>query len=170
MSYVEEHLAPQEKIIYRAHVHWIVLLAALLPSVIATIVIAFGGSIVAGLGFAPAIVAPLALAKWPLLILCGIAVIDGLIVYFATELVITNQKVVGKTGFIRRDTTEVLLRRVEAGTVSQSVLGRLLGYGTVLVVGTGGTSTSVGYIADPIRFRYSLLEQLETIDNRLHSE
>ena len=56
-------------------------------------------------------------------------------------------------GFIQRHTVETMLGKVESIGVEQSLVGRVLDYGTILVVGTGGTQDSFKNIANPLEFR-----------------
>jgi uncharacterized membrane protein YdbT with pleckstrin-like domain len=59
---------------------------------------------------------------------------------------------------ISRRTLEINLNKVETVNVDQSVLGRILGYGTIRIVGTGGTNEVFENIAHPIEFRKKFLE------------
>ncbi len=70
-----------------------------------------------------------------------------------TELVVTSKRVVAKRGLIGRQTTEMLHKKVESIAVHQSVLGRLLGYGTLVIHGTGGGAEAIPNIARPLEFR-----------------
>lgn len=70
-----------------------------------------------------------------------------------TELAITNKRVIAKKGFIQRETVEMFLSKVESVHVEQSVTGRLLGYGTVILSGTGVVSSRFDDISDPLEFR-----------------
>ena len=74
------------------------------------------------------------------------------------EFVITNKRVVIKTGFIARKTLELNLSKIESVGVDQSIMGRLLGYGSISIVGTGGTNESFHKISDPISFRKKFQE------------
>jgi len=74
------------------------------------------------------------------------------------EFVITNKRVVIKLGFISRKTLELNLSKVESVGVNQSILGRLLGYGTIVIIGTGGTRESFRRIAQPLQFRKKFQE------------
>ena len=47
--------------------------------------------------------------------------------------------------------TEVV--EIESVNVDQSVLGRILGYGDIYIVGTGGSKERFKYIQKPIVFR-----------------
>ncbi|WP_370539085.1 PH domain-containing protein [Anaeromyxobacter sp. PSR-1] len=70
-----------------------------------------------------------------------------------------------KVGFIRRVSLETLLAKVEGVTVEQGLLGRLFGYGTITVIGTGSTRTPFKRIAGPMEFRRVVQEQIETANN-----
>ncbi len=69
------------------------------------------------------------------------------------EFVITNKRVIMKTGLVSRDVFEMTVTHIESINVDQSIMGRILGYGTVTIVGSGGTRESFPDIADPVRFR-----------------
>ena len=73
--------------------------------------------------------------------------------YASTELAITNKRVIAKTGLIERKTVEMFIAKVESIQVEQSVLGRLLNYGTVVISGTGIHSAPFTSIADPLTLR-----------------
>jgi len=74
-----------------------------------------------------------------------------------TELAVTNKKVVGKWGLIRRDSIELLLPKVEAVRVQQGLFGRMLNFGTIVVSGAGN-STPIPMIIDPLDFRRKFTE------------
>lgn len=88
------------------------------------------------------------LGLWPL--------IDRL----TTEFAVTNKRVIVKTGWVQRETLELNLSRVESLSVDQSVMGRLFGYGTITIIGTGGTKEPFHGIAHPLEFRNAVQEQL----------
>ena len=69
-----------------------------------------------------------------------------------------------KLGTIRRRAIEMLLSKVEEIGVDQGVIGRVLGYGTVVIVGTGGSKEGFMLIADPLGFRRQVQEQIELHD------
>jgi uncharacterized membrane protein YdbT with pleckstrin-like domain len=71
----------------------------------------------------------------------------------STELAVTDRRVIYKTGLVRRHTVEMNMDKVESVNVDQSLLGRLFGYGTVTVHGTGGGLEPLPSIASPIAFR-----------------
>ena len=78
--------------------------------------------------------------------------------FFATELAVTNKKVISKTGLISRDTIEILHSKVEGVRVQQGLFGRLMNYGDVIITGTGISHTPIRGIKDPVAFRNAFLE------------
>jgi uncharacterized membrane protein YdbT with pleckstrin-like domain len=85
--------------------------------------------------------------------------INPLVQYFTSEFAVTNKRVLVKVGFISRHTLESLLSKVETVGVDQSILGRILGYGTIVVIGTGGTREPFRAITDPLEFRHQVQGQ-----------
>ena len=83
-----------------------------------------------------------------------------LVEYWTSEFAITNKRVIVKEGLIYRETLELNLQRVESVSVDQSLFGRMLGYGTLTIIGTGGTRETFHRIAHPLEFRKAVQEQL----------
>lgn len=79
--------------------------------------------------------------------------IAPLIELLTSEFVITNKRVIVKVGFISRRTVELNLAKVESINVDQSIGGRIFGYGTVNIIGTGGTKEPFANISAPLDFR-----------------
>jgi uncharacterized membrane protein YdbT with pleckstrin-like domain len=74
----------------------------------------------------------------------------------STELAVTNRRVIAKFGLVARSTVEMNLAKIESVRVEQTVMGRLLGYGSIIVTGTGSTMDPIRFIADPIAFRQAI--------------
>jgi uncharacterized membrane protein YdbT with pleckstrin-like domain len=81
-----------------------------------------------------------------------------LIQSYADEFVITNKRVIVKKGLFAIWTFEMTLKKIETVKVEQSISGRLLGYGSLTFIGSGGTKEKLEYIKDPIRFRKAFME------------
>jgi uncharacterized membrane protein YdbT with pleckstrin-like domain len=84
----------------------------------------------------------------------------GLLRRNATEMAVTNKRVIVKTGLANRRTIELLLTRIESIAVEEPAMGRVFGYGTVIVRGTGGTPELFPKIAHPLRFREQVQRQI----------
>ncbi len=76
-----------------------------------------------------------------------------IIKWLFNEMAITNRRLIYKEGFISRRTTELNLTRIEAVGVEQGVIGRILGFGTVVITGSGGTDNRFPWISNPMEFR-----------------
>src|SRR5580704_4548122 len=127
MSYIREILRPDEKLLATGNIHWIIYwpaIALMALAVIALIVLGLA-SIVGRIIFVLLALAAIffAIKEW--------------LQQWITEIAVTDRRVIVKTGLIRRHTAEMNMDKVESVTVYQSVLGRLLGYGSVHVRGTG---------------------------------
>jgi uncharacterized membrane protein YdbT with pleckstrin-like domain len=76
-----------------------------------------------------------------------------------SEFVVTDKRVIIKTGWIARRTTELVLSKVESIDVNQGIFARLFNYGKITVVGTGGTRERFSFIAGPLNFRRAVQAQ-----------
>ena len=72
-------------------------------------------------------------------------------------MAVTDRRVIYKSGLIRRHTVEMNLDKVESVDVDQSLAGRLFGYGTVTIRGTGQAVEPLRDMAEPIQFRTAIL-------------
>ena len=88
-------------------------------------------------------------------ILIGIFIIMGM---WATEIAVTNRRIIYKRGWLSRKTEEMNLRRMEEINLQQGILGRILGYGKIKINGTGGNVILLPTIASPMRFKQELQE------------
>ncbi len=96
-----------------------------------------------------------------LLLVAVVIGVMGFITYQSTELAITNKRVIAKFGFISRHTIEMNLAKVESIQVSQSVLGRIFNYGSLVVSGAGNPQAPIPGISDPMAFRKKAMEAQE---------
>ena len=69
------------------------------------------------------------------------------------EFAVTNKRVIIKTGLISRRTMELNLAKIENIGVDQGILARILNYGKVTLIGTGGTINGINDIDNPLEFR-----------------
>ena len=163
MSYAEKHLIPGESVQYETELHWIVMLG---HGSIALILDLLGIGIVIGwavLGTkAKGSSIPMAVYLFAFLcfVISGALFLVGFLKRKATEMAVTNKRVIVKTGIADRRTVEILLSRIESVAVDEPALGRLLGYGTVIVRGTGGTPETFEKIYHPLEFREQVQRQI----------
>lgn len=166
MDFIKSELLPTEKLTYFSHPHWIIFAPA-------TILLAIALSIlIIGPDYA---FASLQISTWPLYkMMAGIFAAVGvywflsaIVTYLTAEYGVTTKRVIMKTGWIRRDTREIFLDKVEAVNVDQSILGRILDYGTLIIIGTG--STQDVYYTVPKPFLYRRATQMQ-VDTEIHHQ
>jgi uncharacterized membrane protein YdbT with pleckstrin-like domain len=80
------------------------------------------------------------------------------IIRWSSEFVITTRRIIIKTGFIARKTFEMNLGKIESVNVDQTFIGRIFGYGSITIIGTGGTRESFHNIRNPLEFRKAFQE------------
>jgi uncharacterized membrane protein YdbT with pleckstrin-like domain len=149
MSYIESNLMDDEEMVHVTRLHPIVLL---FPAA-ATSLLAGSFAIVDSIPYAQIVVAIfLFISLWRLT--------DRLVLFLSSEFGVTSKRVLGKTGFIRRTSLDIVLNKVEAIRLSQTILGRVLNYGDIEVTGTGGTDEILRFLPDPLVFRRVVQEQL----------
>src|SRR5512138_2876281 len=81
--------------------------------------------------------------------------------YKSTELAVTTKRVIVKHGFIRRQTVEINLSKVESIQVDQGVVGRMFDFGTLVISGTGTSHAPITGISAPMAFRKAFIEAQE---------
>ena len=166
MGYIENNLNPGERILYATHLHWIVLFRSILVDTI------FSGAGVGLIVWAAAGKhtergeAQMAGIVGIALILFGSVILAiGVIRRNATEMAVTNKRVIIKIGFLTKRTIELFLAKVESIEVEQTLSGRMMGYGNIAVRGTGGTNEPFSHVANPLEFRRQVQRQIEEHTN-----
>jgi len=143
MSYVEKVLQPGEQVGYQASLHWVTYLHGLLWLLAAAIVwLVVPPEWRAGF-----------IVRAVVVILAAVGVFFLASAWFdqwVTEIAVTNRRVIYKHGFVSRTTAEMLMDKIESVRIDQSILGRMLGYGKVTILGTGTSTESFGRIDAPI--------------------
>jgi uncharacterized membrane protein YdbT with pleckstrin-like domain len=151
MSYIEKNLMNGESIVYRSKLHWVIFLWPAIWFIVAILFFASGSdAAAAGILF--------------VLIAMGTGILSFMD-YTTSEFGITNKRVIVKVGLISRNSLEVLLNKVEGIQVNQGILGRILGFGSITVSGTGGTKEPFHKIDAPLEFRRKAQEQIAIVQD-----
>jgi uncharacterized membrane protein YdbT with pleckstrin-like domain len=148
MSYIRSSLGANETAHYIAHFHWIRYVMAYGALIISVIlgVVSYNAQYPAVV-FVPPVIG----------VLIFLAI---MIPIWTTEIGVTNQRIIYKTGFISRDTNELQLRSIEEVSMQQTVLGRIFGYGRIEIHGTGEEQIVLPNLGDPLELRRALQEAI----------
>ena len=161
MGYVDENLIAGEVVTYRGRLHWTGLLR---PAALAAALMVLG---------LVGIVYGFRSAGWSIFATIGLIVmatgavtlIKALIERRAAEFAVTNKRVILKTGVVRRRTAEMFLAKIESVGADQTILGRALGYGSIVLRGTGGSTEPFDNIDRPLEFRRQIQEQIAMLND-----
>jgi uncharacterized membrane protein YdbT with pleckstrin-like domain len=145
MGYIDRHLLPGERVLYRTRLHWklyvgpaLLILLVLLP-----------------LG----ILALSSEHSWLALLPAAAALLLLLIAFIrrrTSEFAVTTKRVILKLGVLNTRSVELLLAKIEGITVTQSLAGRLFGFGEIVVTGSGGTQEPFASIQAPLELRQAV--------------
>jgi len=146
--YIDEILQPGEKVLYSTNAHWMFYLPAIAGWILALVLVILSRTTttegVVLLCLSASAVVAIAALYWTA---------RAWFHRWTTETDVTNLRVIHKTGFIKRRTFEMSLDKVESVDVNQSILGRILNYGSVTVRGVGEGAETIDMIASPLEFR-----------------
>ena len=146
MSYVQHVLQPGEVVQHNASIHWIVYWPGALCALAA--LIAFGYGEIQGHASV--------FWDWVAVLLAIVALfllVPEWFTWWTTEIAVTNRRIIFKRGFIRRYTVEMHMDKVESVDVDQSIFGRMLDYGDVIIHGTGMGLEPLPNIDHPLELR-----------------
>ena len=147
MSYIQNNLQAGEEIKYKADIHWYIFAYP----VILLLLSAFFSSAQTGLFYYVSI----------FLLLSGLfQLIKRILLKMGAEYVVTNKKVILKSGILNRDALELVLKKCEGIRINQSLMGRMLGFGSIVVT-TGGVTNKFDFITNPIKFRNEINAQIQ---------
>ncbi len=172
MLYIQQSLGPNEELIHIGQFHWMYtvnsfmsifwgVVFAIAIMVIAYYTYVYMGKLPPNIGFLDSIrvIHPGVRAFSFLVFIFGLVKFAQLMVVKATtEIAITNSRLVYKRGLVARHVGEISIDRIEGVNVLQSVLGRVLNYGRIMVRGMGVGEVLLPPIQDPIAFRRAIEE------------
>lgn len=179
MGFLDEHLMEGEQVVYRTRLHGIVFLGPVLWLIFAGVIALHGNAWFDQLVFSRLPreahrALPADALRWLRdgwhgynllgLFLLVVSALPGLLSatvnVLSSEFGVSNKRVLMKSGFVARRSLETLLAKVESISVYQGLAGRLLGYGTVIIGGTGGSREAFFGIRAPLEFRRQVQEQI----------
>ena len=148
MSYVQRVLQPGEQVRHISPIHWIVYWPGVAVALLAVAAYCLSETrLLTGLWRYTA---------YALALVAVVLLIQQWLQWWVTEIAVTNRRIIYKKGLIRRQTNEMNMDKVESVQIDQSILGRMLDFGDVTILGTGEGFETLRSIASPIELRNSI--------------
>jgi uncharacterized membrane protein YdbT with pleckstrin-like domain len=149
LSFLDDQLMEGETIKYRTRLHWFYFFGPVFWICVGLLLL--GGSDVAR----------------PIGGIIGVAsfiwLLGRIVVFVTSEFGVSDKRVIFKVGFIQRNSLEILLSKVEMISVNQSITGRILGFGTIVVGGSGGSKNKFPMITAPMELRLNVQQQVDIV-------
>jgi uncharacterized membrane protein YdbT with pleckstrin-like domain len=149
MSYVEGVLQPGEQVRHISSIHWIVFWPGVAVALLAVAAYWFGDTRLLPTAWL--------YTAYALALVAVFLLVQKWYQRWITEIAVTNRRVIYKRGFVRRETNEMNMDKVESVQVDQSVIGRMFDFGTVKILGTGEGFEALRTISSPIKLRNSII-------------
>jgi len=149
VAYYHKILQPDETVLAVGRLHWTIYGHALLLWLLAAIALVAART-------QASFELPLEFVAAALFVIGVFAFLRAWIIRKTTEVVVTSRRIIFKRGVLARHTEEMNIAKVETVDVDQGVWGRILGYGTVVVRGTGGGWEPLRRLAAPLTIRNAI--------------
>ena len=148
MSYVQRVLQPGEQVRHISSIHWILYWPGVAVALLAVVAYWFSETrLLTGFW---------RYTTYALALVAVVLLIQQWFQWWVTEIAVTDRRVIYKKGLIQRETNEMNMDKVESVKINQSILGRMLDYGDVTILGTGEGFETLRTIANPIELRNSI--------------
>ena len=153
MAYYQKVLRPEEKVMFHTTIHWIIYW----PAVVFLILAVAAWGLCVHYNLTDRAAQACTAAALILALLAFVAFVRAFVRRSATEIVVTDNRVIYKRGLISRHTLEMNASKIETVDVEQSFWGRIFGYGNVIIRGTGGTFEPLVGVAAPLQLRNTIM-------------
>jgi membrane protein YdbS with pleckstrin-like domain len=153
MAYYTQVLQPDETVLVVGRLHWFIYLRGLIVVAIAIALLLWADRLAAD-----AVWQHYARLAGGVVGVLGILLLLGAwIRRRSTEIAVTDKRVIYKRGLLSRHTVEMNVSKIETVDVEQGLGGRVWGYGTLLIRGTGAGFEPLVGIGSPLRIRNAII-------------
>jgi uncharacterized membrane protein YdbT with pleckstrin-like domain len=152
MAYYTKVLQPGEQVLVVGRLHWSIYLRAMIVLVIGVLLLAFADRLPEPVWQRD--------ARWVGVVILIVGALMFLRVWIrrqTTEIVVTDRRVIYKRGLLSRHTVEMNVSKIETVDVEQGLAGRIWGYGTLLIRGTGAGFEPLVSVGSPLRIRNAIV-------------
>jgi uncharacterized membrane protein YdbT with pleckstrin-like domain len=148
MGYVSDSLQANEQVIVKGKIHWIIFVLPALLLLLGVLFYSSESMRIVGIIF---------------LVLGVFYAVKRLIIFLTQEFAATNQRLIGKSGVIARDSLDIRLKKVESIQLKQGIVGRIFNFGT-LVVNGAGSKRGFPYLSQIKEFRSQISQLLAEVE------
>lgn len=157
MGYIENNLVKDEQVVETGYVHPFVFVPGLIVAGVGVLLAAMPEVAPVPIEIkTPVYAAGGMLLLWAAWLLGSAAIIKA-----TTVMALTTRRIIARTGLIWKRTVDISYPRIESVNIEQSILGGMLGYGTLIINGIGGNASAVSDIRQPQNIRMKALEMID---------
>lgn len=137
-------MTQNEHIVTQARIHWVVFVAPAILTILA---------VLASIFFDP-------IMGWVFLFITLYPLYNAVVQYMMTNLILTDKKVLYRAGFLSRDWVRMDFDKIENSYLEEPIIGRQLGYSTIVISGVGSGAINVRSVANGDKFIQALEQKL----------
>ncbi|MGN0232798.1 MAG: PH domain-containing protein [Bacteroidaceae bacterium] len=152
-SYITKSLEADENVVLRGHYHW----TFTASKVICTYIFAIAAlALLIATRYWPEYKTTLLVLAASALVLALINALWGYILRSRTEFAVTDTRFIQKDGILDISIKEIPLYKVETVNFTQTLMQRILSTGNIELVGSGGTTHQLTFIARPMEVKKAI--------------
>ncbi len=152
-SYITKSLEDGESVVLRGHYHWTFTACQTIGSIVLALA---SVALLVTIHFRPEHATTLLGTAIALLGTSLIVALWGNVLRSRTEFAVTDTRFIQKDGILDISIKEIPLYKVETVNFTQTLLQRILGTGSIELVGSGGTAHRLDYIANPMEVKKAI--------------
>lgn len=157
-SYLKSTSTPGETLLFSTQAHPL----AVVPHIVIGLVAAY----LCAQGVRAFQVAETVPWAWAILAVPGFYLADRITAYLTTSATITTTRMVGESGLLMRVVTDIASEKIESVSIRQGVIGRMCGFGDLVVRGSGGNESVIAALDNIMEFRAAIQSALQQAAGR----
>lgn len=148
MSYIDKHFINNETVISRKTLNWTEYFKSITFLILGFLFLFFNN------GFGTFII-----------ILALVSVVKSYLKINSSEFVLTDKRVIIKTGIFKTKSWEILLNKIEGIYIEQGIIEKIVNSGSIIIKGIGASASPFLNIDKPYEFRNAVNEQIQNYNN-----
>jgi len=167
-GYIQRMLAEGEKILVITRQHWFVVASAIffesVVILISLIALILGVFVVKDVPTVAELI--IVLTCFIIIFIMGLSMLRDILIWWNRQYIITSMRVIQISGVINKNLTDSSLEKVNDVKLSQSIVGRIFGYGDVEIL----TASELGAnlfrrIGNPVGFKTAMINAKQDLEH-----